>query len=83
MLLPKLSDLVSYCLQYRLPKNISRREEQTIKFVTGRLQVKDGTLIIVCQLYIIFYQLPFKLLALLHVDLIIIVYITTCAFIRS
>ena len=28
-------DLGSYCLQYRLPKNISRQEEQTMKVVTG------------------------------------------------
>ena len=30
------SDLGPYCLQYRLP-NISRREKQTTKVVTGRL----------------------------------------------
>ena len=29
-----------YCLQYRLPKNLSRQEEQTAKFMTGRLGVK-------------------------------------------
>ena len=33
------SDLDLYCLQYRLPKNISRREDQTIKVVTGGLRV--------------------------------------------
>ena len=33
------SDLGSYCLQYRLPKNISRREEQKTKVVTGGLRV--------------------------------------------
>ena len=32
-------DLGSYCLQYRLPKNISRHEEQTTKVVTGGLMV--------------------------------------------
>ena len=31
------SDLVPYCLQYRLPGNISRREEQTTNVVTGGL----------------------------------------------
>ena len=31
------SDLGPYCLQYRLPKTISRRNEQTTKVVTGRL----------------------------------------------
>ena len=31
----KQSDLGQYCLQYRLPKKISRREEQTTKAVTG------------------------------------------------
>ena len=30
-----------YCSQYRLPKNISRREEQTTKFMTGRKRVKQ------------------------------------------
>ena len=34
------SDLGSHCLQYRLPKNISRRVEQTTKVMTGRLRVK-------------------------------------------
>ena len=29
------SDLDPYCLQYRLPKNISRQKEQTTKFITG------------------------------------------------
>ena len=29
------SDLGPYCLQYRLPKNISRQEELMIKVVTG------------------------------------------------
>ena len=33
-------DLGPYCLQYRLPKNISRQEEQTAKVVTGWLRVK-------------------------------------------
>ena len=33
------SDLGSYCLQYRLPKNISRWEEQTTKIMTGGLRV--------------------------------------------
>ena len=38
------SDLGPYCLQYRLPKNISRREEQTTKAVTGgkRIQFVKG-----------------------------------------
>ena len=31
------SDLGPYCLQYRLPGNISRREEQTTNVVTGGL----------------------------------------------
>ena len=31
-------DLGPYCLQYRLPKNISRQEEQTTKVVTVRLR---------------------------------------------
>ena len=34
------SELGPYCLQYRLPKNISRREEQTTKVVTGGKLVK-------------------------------------------
>ena len=39
-LLPReQSDQVSYCLQYSLPKIISRREEQTTKVVTGELWV--------------------------------------------
>ena len=29
------SDLGTYCLQYRLPKNKSRQEEQTTKVTTG------------------------------------------------
>ena len=33
------SDLRPYCLQYRLPKIISRHVEQTSKVVTGRLRV--------------------------------------------
>ena len=33
------SDLGAYCLQYRLPKNISRGEKQTPKVVTSRLRV--------------------------------------------
>ena len=36
----ELSDLAPYFLQYRLDKNISRREEQTTKVVIGRLMVK-------------------------------------------
>ena len=28
-------DLGPYCLQYRLPKNISRQEERTTKVMTG------------------------------------------------
>ena len=32
------SNLDPYCLQYRLPKNISRPEEQMPKDVTGRLR---------------------------------------------
>ena len=28
-------DLGPYCLQYRLPKNVSRKREQTTKVVTG------------------------------------------------
>ena len=39
------SDLGPYCLQYRLSKNISRREQQTTKVVTGGLRVnKKGKL---------------------------------------
>ena len=34
------SDLGPYCLQYRLPKNINRQEEQTTKFVTGMITKK-------------------------------------------
>ena len=33
------SDFGPYFLQYRVPKNISRREEQTTKVVTGRKRV--------------------------------------------
>ena len=33
------SDLGLCCLQYRLPKNISRQEEQTTKIVPGRKRV--------------------------------------------
>ena len=36
---PDQTDLGLYCLQYRLPKNISRQEKQTTKVVTGRLRV--------------------------------------------
>ena len=32
-------DLGPYCLQNRLPKNISRREEHATKVVTGRLRL--------------------------------------------
>ena len=35
------SDLSPYCLQHRLPKNISRREKQTTYVVTGGLRVKS------------------------------------------
>ena len=35
----KQSHLGSYCLQYRLPKSISRREKPTTKVVTGRGRV--------------------------------------------
>ena len=38
----KPSDLGPHCLQYRLPKNISRWEEQTTKIMTGGLKVKYG-----------------------------------------
>ena len=38
------SDLGSYCLQYWLPKNMSRREEQTAKVVTGGLRVNETAL---------------------------------------
>ena len=34
------SDLGPYCLQYRLPKNISRRLEQKTKVMTGRKSIK-------------------------------------------
>ena len=34
------SDLDPYCLQYRLPKNISRQEEQATKVVTAELGLK-------------------------------------------
>ena len=37
----KQSDLGPYCLQYRRPKTISRREEQMTKVVTGRLRVNN------------------------------------------
>ena len=40
LLLVKQSDLGSHRLQYRLPKNISRQEEQTTKVGTGGLSVK-------------------------------------------
>ena len=33
------SDLGPYCLQYRLPRNISKREEPTTKVVTSGLMV--------------------------------------------
>ena len=32
-----------YCLQYWLPKNISRQEEQTTKVMTGEKRVKYFT----------------------------------------
>ena len=32
-------DLGSYCLQYRLPKNISRQDEQTTSVLTGGLML--------------------------------------------
>ena len=35
------SDLAAYCLQYRLPKNISTQVEQTVKVMTRRLRVKS------------------------------------------
>ena len=38
---PDQSDLCPECLQYRLPKTISRQEEQTTKFMTGRKRVKQ------------------------------------------
>ena len=34
------SDLGTCCLLYRLLENISRKEEQTTKVMTGRLRVK-------------------------------------------
>ena len=40
------SDLNPYCLQYRLAKNLSRREEQLTKVVTGELRVNG-----VCSRY--------------------------------
>ena len=40
LLLREQSDQGPYCLQYRLPKNISRQEEQTTKDLTGGLRVK-------------------------------------------
>ena len=36
----ELHDLGPYCLQYRLPNNISRQEEQTTKVVTGETRFK-------------------------------------------
>ena len=33
------SDLGPNCLQYRLPKNMSKQEEQTTKALTGGLRV--------------------------------------------
>ena len=39
MLPREQSDLGSYYLQYRLPKNMGRQEEQTTKVMTGRLHV--------------------------------------------
>ena len=35
-----VSNLGPYCLQYGLPMDISRREEQTTKVVTGGLRVE-------------------------------------------
>ena len=35
------SELGPYCLQYRLPKNRSRQEQQMIKIMTRRIRVKD------------------------------------------
>ena len=37
-----LSDLGPYCFQYRLPKTISRRNKQTTKAVTSKLQVNGS-----------------------------------------
>ena len=34
-----LCDLDPFCLYHRLPKNISRREEQSTKVVTGGLRL--------------------------------------------
>ena len=45
------SDLGPYCLQYRLPKNISRREEQTTKVVIGGKKV--NTLHFLAKMYLI------------------------------
>ena len=39
------SELCPYCLQYRLPKNISKQEEQITKVVTGGLRL-NGILLL-------------------------------------
>ena len=41
---PGQSDLGLYCLQYRLSKNTSRREERTTKVLTCGLRVKNNGL---------------------------------------
>ena len=41
---PKQSDMGPYCLQYRLPKNISRQEQQTTKVVNGGLRIKNSNM---------------------------------------
>ena len=35
-----------HCLQYRLPKNLSRQEEKTTKVRTGRLRVSWKCIVI-------------------------------------
>ena len=37
---PDKTDLGPYCLQYRLPNNLSRGEEQMTKVMTDRPRVK-------------------------------------------
>ena len=45
------SDLGPYCLQYSLPKNISRCEEQMSKVVTGGLRI-GGILCCILELIV-------------------------------
>ena len=40
---PDQTDLGPYCLQYKLPKKISRQDRQRTEVVTGGLRVKWNT----------------------------------------